>query len=153
VQGRPAGALASQEAASGYRDAVGAGLRGGRRRLLVDGAATCVGLITGFFGVGGGFVIVPALVLILGVDMPAAAGTSLVVAIDSAAALAARTGHGGLALDWALTGAFTAAAVAGALAGCGLAGRASPQRLGAAFTLLIVIVAGYTLARSLPGLA
>src|SRR6266516_193835 len=49
----------------------------------------------------------PVLVLMLGFDMPAAAGTSLVViAVDSAAALAARAGHGGLALDWALIGAF-----------------------------------------------
>jgi len=95
-------------------------------------------------------VVVPALVLLLGFDMPTAAGTSLVViAIDSAAALAARAGPGGLALDWTLVGAFAAAAVAGALAGGGLAGRASPQRLRAAFTVLIVIVAGCTLARSL----
>jgi uncharacterized membrane protein YfcA len=76
-----------------------------------------------------------------------------VIAIDSAAALAARAGHGGLALDWALIGAFATAAVAGALAGGRLAGRASPQRLSAAFAALIVIVAGYTLARSLTGAA
>jgi len=129
-------------------------LRGGRHPLLVAAAATGVGLITGFFGVGGGFVVVPALVLILGFDMPTAAGTSLVViAINGAAALASRAGHGGLALDWALTGGFTAAAVAGVLLGNGLAGRASPRHLSAAFTVLIVAVAGYTLARSMPGLA
>lgn len=128
--------------------------RGGRHPLLVAAAATAIGLITGFFGVGGGFVVVPALVLVLGFDMPAAAGTSLVViAIDSAAALAARVAHGGLALDWRLTGAFAAAAVAGTLAGGRLAGRASPQRLSAAFTVLIVAVAGYTLARSMASLA
>jgi uncharacterized membrane protein YfcA len=128
--------------------------RGGRQPLLIAAAATGVGLITGFFGVGGGFVIVPALVLILGFDMPAAAGTSLVViAVDSAAALAARAGHGSLALNWTITGAFTAAAVAGALAGGRLCGRANPRRLGAAFTVLIVIVAGYTLTRSIVALA
>ena len=130
------------------------GLRGGRHPLLVAAAATVVGLTTGFFGVGGGFVVVPALVLILGFDMPAAAGTSLVViAINSAVALASRAVHGGLGLDWAVFACFTAAAVAGVLAGGRLAGRASPQRLNAAFTVLIVAVAGYTLARSLPGLA
>jgi uncharacterized membrane protein YfcA len=48
---------------------------------------------------------------------------------------------------------FTGAAVTGALAGGGLAGRVSPPRLSAAFTALIIIVAGYTLARSLPRLA
>lgn len=129
--------------------------RGGpRHTAVVAAAATAVGLITGFFGVGGGFVIVPALVLALGFDMPAAAGTSLVViAVDSAAALVARAGHAVFALDWALVGAFTAAAMLGTLAGTRLAGRVSPQRLSAAFTVLIVLVAGYTLARSLPAIA
>ena len=126
---------------------------GARHTILVAAAATGVGLITGFFGVGGGFVVVPALVLVLGFDLPTAAGTSLVViAVNSAAALAARAGHGGLTLDQALIGAFTSAAVAGALAGGSLAGRTNPQRLSAAFTLLVIIVAGYTLTRSLPGL-
>ena len=126
---------------------------GARHTIMVAAAATGVGLITGFFGVGGGFVVVPALVLVLGFDMATAAGTSLVViAVNSAAALAARAGHGSLTLDWALIGAFAAGAVIGALAGGSLAGRASPQRLSAAFTVLVILVAGYTLARSLPGL-
>ena len=126
---------------------------GARHIILVAAAATGVGLVTGFFGVGGGFVVVPALVLVLGFDMATAAGTSLVViAVNSAAALAARAGHGGLALDWRLIGVFGAAVVAGALAGGGLAGRASPQRLSVAFSVLVVLVAGYTLTRSLPGL-
>jgi hypothetical protein len=126
---------------------------GTRHTIMVAAAATGVGLITGFFGVGGGFVVVPALVLVLGFDMPTAAGTSLVViAVNSAAALAARAGHGSLTLDWPLIGTFAAAAVTGALAGGSLAGRASPQRLSAAFTVLVILVAGYTLARSLPGL-
>ena len=126
---------------------------GTRHTIMVAAAATGVGLITGFFGVGGGFVVVPALVLVLGFDMPTAAGTSLVViAVNSAAALAARAGHGSLTLDWPLIGTFAAAAVIGALAGGSLAGRASPQRLSAAFTVLVILVAGYTLARSLPGL-
>jgi hypothetical protein len=64
--------------------------------------------------------------------------------VNSAAALAARAGYGSLALDWPLIGAFTAAAMIGALAGSGLAGRPEPRRLCAAFTALIVIGAGYT---------
>ena len=96
-----------------------------RRALTIIAAATGVGLLTGFFGVGGGFVIVPALVLLLGFDMPAAVGTSLlVIAINSAAALAARLG-GPVSLDWALL---------------------------AVFTVLLIAVAGYSLARSLPRL-
>ena len=134
--------------------AQGAAPAGGpRHAILVGAAATGVGLITGFFGVGGGFVVVPALILVLGFDMTTAAGTSLVViAVNSAVALAARAGHGGLTLDWALIGVFTAAAVTGALAGGSLAGHANPQRLSAAFTVLVLAVAGYTLTRSLPGL-
>ena len=85
--------------------------------------------------------------------MPTAAGTSLVViTVNSPVALAARAGHGGPTLDWALIGVFTGAAVIGAVAGGSLAGHANPQRLSAAFTLLIILVAGYTLTRSLPGL-
>ena len=103
-------------------------------------------------GVGGGFVIVPALVLALGFDMPAAVGTSLlVIAINSATALAARLGS--LAgLDWPLLGVFTAAALAGALAGNRVASRIDPSRLITAFTVLLVAVAAYSLVRSLPGL-
>jgi uncharacterized protein len=123
-----------------------------RRGLKIIVAATGVGLLTGFFGVGGGFVIVPALVLALGFDMPAAVGTSLlVIAINSATALAARLGS--LAgLDWPLLGVFTAAALAGALAGNRVASRIDPSRLTTAFTVLLIAVAAYSLARSLPGL-
>jgi len=123
-----------------------------RQGLKIAAAATGVGLLTGFFGVGGGFVVVPALVLALGFDMPAAVGTSLlVIAINSAAALAVRLG-GPVALDWPLLGVFTAAALAGALAGNRLASRVDPARLSTAFTVLLVAVAAYSLARSLPGL-
>ena len=83
-----------------------------RQGLKIAAAATGVGLLTSFFGVGGGFVIVPALVLALSFDMPVAVGTSLlVIAINSAAALAARPG-GDVLLDWPLLGVLTAAALA-----------------------------------------
>ena len=123
-----------------------------RQGLKIAAAATGVGLLTGFFGVGGGFVIVPALVLALGFDMPAAVGTSLlVIAINSAAALAARLG-GHVHLAWPLLGVFTVAALAGALAGNRVASRVDASRLTAAFTVLLIAVAAYSLTRSLPGL-
>ena len=116
------------------------------------GAATGVGLLTGFFGVGGGFVIVPALVLALGFQMPTAVGTSLlVIAINSATALAARLGSH-VHLDWPLLAAFTAAAIAGSLVGNRVASRVEPARLTRAFIVLLVLVAVYTAARSLPHL-
>jgi uncharacterized membrane protein YfcA len=122
------------------------------RALKIVAAATVVGLLTGFFGVGGGFVIVPALVLALGFEMPIAVGTSLlVIAVNSVAALGTRL-SGGIHLDWPLLGVFTVAALAGALAGNRLASRVSASRLTGAFTVLLVAVAAYTLARSLPGL-
>lgn len=129
--------------------------RGGvtaRQALKVAAAATGVGLLTGFFGVGGGFVIVPALVLALGFEMPAAVGTSLlVIAVNSVSALTARLGSG-ISLDWPLLGLFTLAALAGALAGNRVASRVSASRLTAAFTGLLIAVAVYSLCRSLPAL-
>jgi hypothetical protein len=122
------------------------------RALKVLITASAVGLLTGFFGVGGGFVVVPALVLALGFTMPVAVGTSLlVIAINSASALVARAGHG-VDLDWTLIGVFTLAAIVGSLAGGRLATRVRPERLTAAFTVLLVAVALYTAARSFPQL-
>jgi uncharacterized protein len=147
---RPALATRPQAGPGGWQR-----LRGpdAAKGLKIVVAAMGVGLLTGFFGVGGGFVIVPALVLALGFAMPAAVGTSLlVIAINSAAALAARLG-GQVHLDWPLLGVFTLAALAGALAGNRIASRVDASRLTAAFTALLVAVAIYTLCRSVPGLA
>lgn len=116
--------------------------------------ATLVGLLTGFFGVGGGFALVPALVLALGFPMPAAVGTSLlVIAVNSGTALIARVGDGVSHLNWPLIAGFTAAAVAGSLVGGRLMSRANPQHLTRAFAVLLVVVALYTAARSVPALA
>jgi uncharacterized membrane protein YfcA len=114
--------------------------------------ATAVGLLTGFFGVGGGFAVVPALVLSLGFAMPVAVGTSLVViSVNSASALLARIG-GGVSLDWPLIGAFTLAAVAGGLLGGRVASRVRPVTLTRAFSVLLVAVAAYAAVRSVPQL-
>lgn len=109
-------------------------------RVLLAGLA--VGFITGFFGVGGGFVIVPALVLVLGLPIPAAVGTSLaIIAINSAASLAARAGQAHF--DWALIVPFTIAAMAGSLAGKSIADRLPETALNRAFALLLFAVATY----------
>jgi len=115
--------------------------------------ATAVGLLTGFFGVGGGFVLVPALVLALSFPMPVAVGTSLlVIAVNSATALAARITTGSTHLDWPLIAGFTAAAVIGSLFGGRIASRVEPAHLTRAFAVLLVAVAVYTAARSIPAL-
>ncbi|HEV7212649.1 MAG TPA: sulfite exporter TauE/SafE family protein [Blastococcus sp.] len=118
-------------------------------KVLAAGLA--VGFMTGFFGVGGGFVIVPALTLALGLGMPEAVATSLVViAINSGAALLARAGTAHF--DWAVIVPFTIAAVAGSLTGKTVADRLSAKALTRAFAVLLVAVAIYTATSSLVGL-
>lgn len=115
-----------------------------RRLVLLLLTATGVGLLTGFFGVGGGFAVVPALVLALRLPMPVAVGTSLVViTVNSGTALVSRLGQG-LHLDWALIAAFAAAAVVGSLLGSRITSRVDPRRLNLWFTVLLVVVAVYT---------
>jgi uncharacterized membrane protein YfcA len=109
---------------------------------------TVVGVMTGFFGVGGGFVVVPGLVLALGFGMPEAVGTSLlVIAINSGAALAARGGIA--AIDWGVVVPFTAAAMAGSLGGNWIAGRVPASILVRSFVVLLVLLAGYVAVRSI----
>ncbi len=123
------------------------------RLAKVIATASLVGLLTGFFGVGGGFVLVPALVLALGYAMPTAVGTSLlVIAINSATALTARvTTSASVAseLDWLLLTTFTVVAVGGSVMGGRLAARANPRHLTASFAVLLIGVALYTAASSL----
>ena len=96
------------------------------RALKVLLTATTVGLLTGFLGVGGGFLVVPALVLALALPMEYAAGTSLaVITLVSAAALAVRAGVGSTP-DWGVVFALTLASVVGGLLGARLAARALP---------------------------
>jgi uncharacterized membrane protein YfcA len=122
------------------------------RAFRVLATATVVGLLTGFLGVGGGFLVVPALVLALGLPMSSAAGTSLVViTITSASALAVRAGSG-THQDWGLVALLTAVAVLGGWAGARLTARADTSKLQAAFTILLLLVAGYTAWRCLPAL-
>ncbi len=122
------------------------------RALKVLITATIVGLLTGFLGVGGGFLVVPALVLALGLPMIYAAGTSLVViTITSVAALAVRAGSGA-SPDWTLVGVLTVAAVVGGWAGARLAARTDTAKLQVAFTVLLILVAGYTASEALPSL-
>jgi uncharacterized membrane protein YfcA len=106
-------------------------------------AGTGVGFLTGLFGVGGGFVIVPALTLVLGLSMPDAIGTSLlVIAINAAVALAGRTGAS--TIDWGVAVPFTVSAVLGVLVGKRVADRLDARRSLNWFAVLLVGVALYT---------
>ncbi len=122
------------------------------RALKVLVTATAVGLLTGFLGVGGGFLVVPALVLALGLPMRYAAGTSLVViTLTSAAALAVRAGTG-LHPDWTLVLVLTLSSAVGGFAGARIAARIDTRRLAGVFTALVLAVAVYTASQALPAL-
>lgn len=114
-------------------------------KVLASG--TGVGLLTGFFGVGGGFVIVPALVLALGFTMPEAVGTSLlVITINSVVALSTRLQSG--SVEWGTVVPFTVASVIGVVIGGRLAGTRDPRTLQRWFVWLLFAVAGYTAVKS-----
>ncbi|MFC4052061.1 sulfite exporter TauE/SafE family protein [Actinomadura syzygii] len=116
-------------------------------RIVLEGVS--VGLVTGLVGAGGGFLVVPALVLLGGLSMPAAVGTSLlVIAMKSFAGLAGYL-HG-VQLDWRLTLAVTAAAVLGGVPGSRLAGRVDPARLRRAFGWFVLVMAAFVLAGQAP---
>lgn len=115
-------------------------------KAIATGAV--VGFLTGLLGVGGGFLIVPALTLVLGLPMAATVGTSLVIiVINSIAGFAAHLGD--LHIDWAVTAAFAVAAMAASL----LAGRLGtniPDRiLKRSFGILVLAVAAYVTAQAL----
>jgi uncharacterized membrane protein YfcA len=114
--------------------------------VLFDGLL--VGALNGLVGVGGGFVIVPALNLLGGLPMHAAIGTSLlVIAMNSAAALAGYSSH--VSIDPHLVLVVTGATVAGSLVGGFFSKRLSGNALRRAFGVFVMGVAGYLLYREL----
>ena len=121
------------------RRSAGSGKPHPRRRLAILGAGLGVGGLTGFLGVGGGFLIVPALTLLAGLPIHTAVGTSLlVIALNAAAGLAGHLHANGIPLG--LTATFTAASLAGAFVGGRLAARFEPARLRRAFAAFVVLV-------------
>jgi uncharacterized membrane protein YfcA len=115
--------------------------------LTVLGATT--GVLAGLFGVGGGFVIVPALVLFTGMELRRAVGTSLlVIALISAIGLISRR-LGGSQLPWEVMSFFVLGGVGGLVAGSWLADRLAGPRLQQTFAGVILVVAGLVLLRPL----
>jgi uncharacterized protein len=108
-------------------------------------AGMLIGALTGFFGVGGGFLIVPTLTVLLTLSMRLAIGTSL--AIITATSALALTTHllAGRGLDVPVTAAMTTACVLGALAGTSLTGRVPQRQLGQGFAAMVAAVATYLL--------
>ena len=116
-----------------------------RRRwgpLLVKGtAAGCaVGFLTGLLGVGGGFLLIPVLLLVLRVPMAVAIGTSLVViVINCAGGLLSYLGHA--ELDWGVTALFTLAATIASVLGTRVARSLPDAVLTRGFAVLVLVLA------------
>jgi uncharacterized membrane protein YfcA len=114
--------------------------------LLISGVLT--GVLSGLFGVGGGFVIVPALVLITALDIHRAVATSLfVMALISGAGLIAHLAAGRL-IPLEIVLPFTAGGVVGLGIGTWGSHRISPVLLQKVFAVVIVAVAAYVITRS-----
>ncbi|MGH9273732.1 MAG: sulfite exporter TauE/SafE family protein [Acidimicrobiales bacterium] len=123
-------------------------LRERRRAAIVVPAAAAIGLVTGLLANGGGFLLVPLFVLVLGLTMPESAGTSLVVI----AALSVPTlithwslGH----IDGPVAAAFAAGSIPGAGIGSLLAQRLPTDAMKRAFGVLLIGFATYFIARQL----
>ena len=110
--------------------------------LMTEGIG--VGILTGLVGVGGGFAIVPALVLLGNIPMKQAIATSLlIIALNSIAGLLGYLGH--IAIDWPLTVSFTFAAALGTIAGGYLAQFVSAKQLQKSFGYFLLAVATFVL--------
>lgn len=115
-------------------------------RLPVYGIG--IGLVTGLLGAGGGFLLIPALVLLVGMEMKAAIGTSLfIIALNS---LIGFTGDiGQVQIDWTFLATLTAIAIAGILAGSAIGRRIAGQKLKKGFGWFVLAMSIYILTREL----
>lgn len=124
-------------------------------RILLDGFI--VGLVTGLVGAGGGFLVVPALVLLGGLPMQAAVGTSLLVVMMKSVAgfIGYAVTFGGpngfmawnpeTAFNWVVVLVVTAFAVIGAIGGAAIAGKIHPDRLRKGFGWFVLVMAVFIL--------
>ncbi|MDQ3277001.1 MAG: sulfite exporter TauE/SafE family protein [Bacteroidota bacterium] len=117
-----------------------------RAALLLYGFG--IGLLTGFLGAGGGFLLIPALVLILGLDMKIAVGTSLfIIAINSCIGFLGDAGH--YSIDWLFLAIVTAIAIAGIFIGGWLTRYFNGVQLKKSFGWFVLLMAIYILLREI----
>jgi uncharacterized membrane protein YfcA len=118
------------------------------------GLGLATGTLSGFFGIGGGFLIVPALMLATGMPIINAVSSSLVAVTAFGLTTAASYAYSGL-ISWELAGLFIAGGIAGGLIGTRSAQHLSSKRgaLNIVFASVIIVVALYMLARNVLALA
>jgi hypothetical protein len=118
--------------------------------LAIVGLGFATGTLSGFFGIGGGFLIVPALMLATGMSTMNAISSSLVAVTAFGLTTAASYAWSGF-VSWGLAGLFVVGGLAGGLIGTHVAQLLSTRRgaLNSAFAAIIIAVALYTLARNL----
>ena len=113
-----------------------------------------VGVMTGLVGVGGGFLIVPALVLLVGLDMRLAVGTSLsIIVLNSAVGFLKYLDvltEAGDAVDWRLVGTFAAIGIVGSLVGTRLSQRVPQTLLRRAFAVFLIVMGTGILLKEAP---
>jgi uncharacterized protein len=116
----------------------------------IVGLGLATGTLSGFFGIGGGFLIVPALMLATGMPIMNAVSSSLVAVTAFGMTTAASYAWSGL-ISWALAGLFVAGGIAGGLAGTRAARHLAERRgaLNIVFAVVIIAVAVYMLARNI----
>ena len=116
----------------------------------IIGLGLATGTMSGFFGIGGGFLIVPALMLATGMSIMNAVSSSLVAVTAFGLTTAASYAYSGL-VSWGLAALFIAGGIAGGLAGTRSARQLSERRgaLNIVFATVIILVALYMLARNL----
>jgi uncharacterized membrane protein YfcA len=117
--------------------------------LLLAAIGLIAGILTGMFGVGGGFIIVPALVMFSNMGMQRAIGTSLlIITLVSGSGMASHVA-GGKGLSIAVAGIFTLGSVMGLFAGSELSRNFSGPALQKTFSAAILVVALYVVVRTL----
>ena len=110
--------------------------------------ALAVGVLTALIGAGGGFLIVPSLVLMANVPVKEAVGSSLlIIAMNAASGVAGYLGQ--VAFDWTLIGWFTALAAVGAVTGTRFMRRLPAARIKQGFAIMILVLGSYLVIRRL----
>ena len=120
-----------------------------RCALLLVGVGLATGMLTGLFGVGGGFIIVPALVFFSGMGIQRAVGTSLlVIALVSVSGIASLV-IAGRTMPWSIVAWFAGGSLSGLFIGTRLAARLGGTTLQRVFALAIILIALFVIVRNL----